>query len=428
MKQFKNILILICASISSYAYADLNSDFDQAYTLNKQGDIFQSCQLYRAIVKEHPWCTQAVYNLAHTLKDLGLMPEAIDAYKIVIAREPQYAFAHMGLSQCYLSLGDYHKGFELFEWRSSDIKAFKSDIEMLKHLVASHADLTGKKILLRGEWGMGDILQFIRFARPLKERGATVMIQSYPALKELLSLCPYFDKVISVGDAFPEHNIQIPVLSLAYICDVRLDDIEQQYCAPYMYGDKTLIAEWHDKLGDDINFRIGICWCGNGDKNAPALLNKNIALSDLQPLLDMKGLSVYSLQQLDPKHSTIAHLKIFDETFDHQHGRFMDTAAVMHNLDLVITIDTSIAHLAGAMNIPVWVLLPNRTDWRWMLDGTQSPWYKSMKLCRQPTPSGWQSVIQDVCQEIKRKIQNRLLLKCKKTSPYLSTSSRRTGE
>ncbi|MDR3550550.1 MAG: hypothetical protein P4L31_03995 [Candidatus Babeliales bacterium] len=407
--------ILIMLSIGSYCLADLHSDFQQAYTLNKQGNILQACQLYRMIVKQHEWCTQAIYNLAHTLKDLSLMTEAIDAYTIVINREPTNSFAHLGLSQCFLSLGDYHRGFELFEWRSSDVKAFKHDIEKLKRLVTSNADLAGLKVLLRSEWGLGDTIQFIRFAQLLKQRGATIMVQSYPALKEMFSLCPFLDKVISVGDAFPEHDIQIPLLSLAYVCDATVNTIQKNY-APYLFANNSLVQKWEKELKSDTNFKVGICWCGKGDTHAPPLLNKNISLAEFLPLTQLENVTVYSLQQQSPENYALAQLKKFDDTFDQLHGGFSDTAAVMHNLDLIITIDTSIAHLAGAMNIPVWILLPYKSDWRWMIDGDNSPWYPSMKLFRQSNPddstspdglrrTGWKSVIAQVIKEIKKKVE-----------------------
>lgn len=391
--------ILLFSFLPFYCFANLQNDFERAFTLNKQGDIVAASTLYRTITSQYPLCTQAIYNFAHTLKDLGDMQEAISAYKKVIEQEPSHAFAHVGMAQCYLSLGDYKNGFDLFEWRSSAIKDFKHDIEKLKKLVSSNADLTGLKILLRGEWGLGDNIQFIRFALPLKKRGAKILIQSYPALKQLFSLCPFLDHVFSVGDEFPSHDIQIPLLSLAYVCDATTDNLVTTL--PYLVADQDLVKKWQRELIKDANFTVGICWSGNGDKDAPPLLNKNIPVDQFAPLMQLPNVSVYCLQQPSENHQTLVGLHAFDENFDKTRGQFMDTAAVMKNLDLVITIDTSIAHLAGALNVPVWALLPHRTDWRWMIDGTTSPWYPSMKLFRQPTPGAWNAVIEEVIKEIK---------------------------
>jgi len=396
----KKVFLFSCMTF--YCLANLQSDFDRAYTLNKQGNIQDASDLYADIVQHNSWCTPALYNYAHTLKDLGCMCKAVSIYQQVIEREPHNAFAHVGMAQCYLSLGQYTKGFELFEWRSSAIKDFKHDIEKLKKLFNNNANLTQYTILFRAEWGLGDNIQFIRFAQILKNRGATIIIQSYPALKQLFSLCPYLDKVISEGDAFPAHDMQIPLLSLAYICDATVENISNS--SPYMYADMSLVKTWQSYFAktskDRQNFKVGICWSGNGDNAAPPLLNKNIPTNYFEPLLQLPNVAVYSLQQLSDEHRTIKGLHLFEGDFDKTHGRFSDTAAVMKNLDLVVTIDTSIAHLAGALGVPVFVILPHRTDWRWMLQGTNSPWYPSMTLLRQPNPGNWAAVIDMVITEI----------------------------
>jgi len=402
MKQKLKIILFLFISLP--CNANLSTDFFHAYNLNKEGKIKEASELYRSIVKANPWCTQALYNFAHTLKDLGDIPQAIEAYKKVISEEPDNNFARLGLAQCYLSQGNLSQGFELFEFRASDIALFKSHISYLKNQIKNKISLHGIKILLRSEWGLGDCIQFIRFAKQLKDLGATIIVQAYPAVHKLFNLCPYIDTVISVGDAFPDHQAQIPLLSLPYILESNLNQIN--ISNPYIYADPTLSELWKKKLMHDTNLKIGICWCGNGDKNAPPLLNKNILLEQLKPLFDLKNVSIYALQRSETQEQNIEsfNLILFDEHFDQRNGRFMDTAAIMNSLDLIITIDTSIAHLAGAMQRPVWVMLPYHADWRWMEKRNDSPWYASMKLFRQPEPGDWQAVVKEMCNRIQNLI------------------------
>lgn len=408
MKQTHNIFIstilYLCFFFQvSVCFADMRSDFEHAYTLNKQGNIEQACTLFHALVERHPESTQAIFNYAHTLKDLGYMQESAQMYQKVIDRESENAHAHIGLAQCYLALGDFARGWPLFEWRNPLRHLFKPYIDYAKKVIENNQSFNGKRILIRAEWGLGDTLQFIRFASELKQRGATIIYQSYKQLQPLLKLCPYLDQVIAVGDAFPEHDIQLPLLSLPYILNTTLSTITP--LQPYVIADPIFVEHWKTILAHDTKFKIGICWQGKGDPHAPALLQKNIPLESFEPLFSIPAISIYSLQYLDTTQTIQLHsnLHTFDKEFDVTHGRFMDTAAVMHSLDLIITMDTSIAHLAGAMNRPVWLLLPYRCDWRWMLDRTDSPWYPSMRLVRQPRPGDWKSVITEIKEEINKR-------------------------
>ncbi len=376
---------------------NLENQFAKACNLNKSGQIEDASKLFNQITRQYPDCTQAFYNYAHTLKDLGNMHEAIDTYNKVIEREPHNTFAHFAMSHCYLSLLDYQHGWPKFEFRSKDIQNFDSDIAQLKHAVECN-QLIKKHILLRAEWGLGDCIQFVRFAAQLKKYGATVIVQAHKQLQKLFSLCPYIDKVIAVGDSFPHHELQIPLLSLPYIFSVSADNLKK-INDPYLYANPSLISLWQKKISQDSNFKIGICWNGNGDQHAPPLLNKNIPLEMFSSLISMPGISVYSLQKLDSQNIleiSLATKLITYYDFDESHGRFMDTAALMQCMNLIITVDTSIAHLAGAMHLPTWILLPYRSDWRWGLQGTTTPWYPTIQLFRQPKPGDWASIIDEI--------------------------------
>jgi len=386
--------------------------FALANLLPYQDKLEQAVTLYKKVANSTtPYAAQALYNTAHVLKDLGRqdpvqMQEAIETYKKVIALEPNNAFAYLGLSQCYLASGDFAQGWPLFAWRSKDIQMFAGNIEILQRMYAQKNDLSNVKILIRTEWGAGDNFQFIRFAQLLKKRGATIIMQAYRELKPVLSLCPYLDTVITIGDAFPPHNLQIPLLSLPLVVGNTLETIPRTI--PYLYADQKLIEKWHTFFKEDTNFKIGICWCGTGNNNPPPSLNKNIPLKTLMPLLNLEHVSVYSLQKVDGLEElgqldTLAkttNIHVFSKQFDETHGRFMDTAAVMKHLDVIITIDTSIAHLAGALGVPVWLMLPYRTDWRWMQNTQSSPWYPTMHLFRQSEPGNWHHVVTDIVNKL----------------------------
>ena len=216
-------------------------------------------------------------------------------------------------------------------------------------------------------------------------------------------MCPYIDQVLCVGNQLPEHDIQIPLLSLPYIFGTTLNTIPNQ--VPYLYADQTLVDTWKKKI-DPTKCNIGICWSGGGKTNAPNFLNKNMSPLDFAPLTDMPKIQLYALQKVspeDPAHAFCFALNIetFDEDFDTAHGSFMDTAALMHHLNLIISIDTSVAHLAGALGKPVCILLPFKADWRWMQKHTQTPWYPTAVLLRQPEPGNFKLLITKIEQKIK---------------------------
>jgi len=374
--------------------------FAQAYLFRQQDKLEQALSLYQTLIDQDPHNINAWYHKAHALKELGNMHDAIDTYNHLLTYDSCHARAHFGLSQCHLALGEFEKGWHEFTWRSPDVKKFPL-------YTLENKDLTNKKILIRAEWGLGDSIQFIRYAQLLKKQGATVIVQTHQPLVPLFSLCTYIDHVIPVGTNLAPHDLQIPLLNLPYAFNTRRETIPTNI--PYLQTDSQLVKEWQTKLAPDTSYKIGICWHGGGDVHAPASLNKNIPLSSFALLAELPNVHLYSLQQITGLHeidSTSFDLHLFND-LDQKNGRFMDTAAIMHALDLVITIDTSIAHLAGALGIPVWLLLPYRTDWRWLLDQTKSPWYPTMRLFRQARPGDWQGVMQTITQEAAQLIKKK---------------------
>jgi hypothetical protein len=229
-----------------------------------------------------------------------------------------------------------------------------------------------------------------------------------------MKLCPYIDSVISTEDPLPAFDVQAPLMSLPHILKTKIETIPLEI--PYIFADENLTEYWKEKLSQDKNFKVGVCWQGNSNYSTP-LLRATVALKSIEaqqfaPLCTVPGVSLYSLQKTtgtDQLENLPKHMKLitFDDTFDQAHGRFMDTAAVMKNLDLIITVDTSISHLSSAMGIPTWVMIPNPPDWRWMINRNDTPWYPDMRLFRQPTPGDWDSVLKTITQELQKKVADK---------------------
>lgn len=379
---------------------NIHAILDLANILNMVEETDEAIVWYQRILEINPKINEALYNLGFTLKKQGHIKEAMEIYHKLLELKPNYAQPHFSLSLSYLTLGDWDKGWKEYEWRWA---AYNETPRKLKQPTWEGQDLQGKTILLYAEQGLGDSIQFIRYAKLLKEKGATVFFDVQKPLKQILSLCPYIDKVYGPGDTLPSFDYQIPLMSLPMVFKTTIETTPHEI--PYLYADSKLIEYWKEKLSHDKNFKIGICWQGNANYSTQFLRKtvaaKSMHVREFAPIAQLKGVSVYSLQkvngadqikELDPSIT----IHTFGDDFDEKHGRFMDTAAVIKNLDLVITIDTSISHFAAALGVPTWILLPEPADWRWMLNTNKTPWYPNVRLFRQPKMNDWKSSIQDV--------------------------------
>jgi len=380
---------------------------DAANMFNMIDELDTSIALYRKILDSNPLTLEALYNLGYTLKKKGLITQAIDIYTKIIALRPDYAHPHFSMSLAYLSLGDFERGWKEYEWRW---KAYNETPKQFPQPTWRGEDLQGKTILLYAEQGLGDSFQFIRYAKLLKSMGALVVFETQGPLKKILSLCPYLDTVIAIGQPIPAFDYHLPLMSCPLVFNTTTKNVPCDI--PYLEADHTLVSQWQQKLRSDPNFKIGICWQGNANYSTQ-FLRKTVAAKSLHakefiPLTHISGVSIYSLQKMNGTEQLTAlsnaGIKTFDADFDQSHGRFMDTAAMIKNLDLVITIDTSIGHFAAALGTPTWILLPNPPDWRWMLDRADTPWYPNVRLFRQPTPGDWQAVIEEVVNALKKEL------------------------
>ena len=269
-------------------------------------------------------------------------------------------------------------------------------------------DIKGKTVLLHYSkaHGFGDVITYMRYANHLKKAGAQVIIQTRPTLTKLLSECaPYIDKAITLSEKAPETDYVFqgsPVLKM--VCE--MDKLKND--TPYIVPKDSLVLYWKERLQSDKNFKVGICWESVIflDSSDRKIINpRNILLETMLPLLRLPGVSFYSLQKLNGAEQvdqlpTDVTVHDFKNDLDGSHGCFMDTLALMKNLDLVITIDTSVAHLAGAAGITTWTMIPYASCWRWFDDNPFSSLYPTMRLFRQPKYLDWESVIDQIKQEL----------------------------
>ena len=358
------------------------------------GHIDDAIALYEKSLNFNVDPARIHHNLGYAYSQQCKFDKALEVLNKSIALRPDYALAHALIAQTYLSLGDFKKAWPEFSWHwkgQYQPGAWK-DI-----------DFKNKSILFTDVMGLGDSLQFMRYVKILKQKGAkTMLFTTLKAIKPLYARCSYLDKIIiAKEDETPKADFTSPLMALPMLFDH--DETSIPANIPYLDADPKLVNFWHKKLAHDANFKVGIAWHSEhkSELEKPILSRKSISLKDTYSMLKIAGASFYSLQKFDgaeelnllPADITITS---FDKDFDESHGRFMDTAALIMNLDLVIAVDTAVAHLAGAMGKPVWLVVPYNADWRWMMNRSDSPWYPKMKIFRQAKPGDWSNVAQEM--------------------------------
>jgi tetratricopeptide (TPR) repeat protein len=370
------------------------------YDLRRLEEALES---YDRAIALKPDYAEAYNNRGVVLSDLRRLDEALASYDAAIALRPDFADAQHNQALCRLTLGDYQAGWAQYEWRwrTDQLGPTRGDSDAPTWL--GQESLAGRTLLLRAEQGLGDTLQFCRYAPDLAALGATVILEVQPGLERLAARLGGVTQVVTRGQPTPAHDLQTPLLSLPHALGLAPAGGE----APYLQADPDEIAAWAGRLTQSGALRIGLCWAG-GLRPDQALLNsmdarRSLSLEAFAPLAGVEGLEIYSLQK-GPAAAQVAELRgrggpgIIDLTAELKD--FADTAALVANLDLVITCDTAVAHLAGGLGKPVWIL--NRFDgcWRWLDGRADTPWYPSARLFTQPAPGDWASVIGRVVREL----------------------------
>lgn len=365
--------------------------------LNRPGEARQS---YQRALELAPAFADAWNNLGLTQVDLGEYAQALQSYECALAVNPTAAEAHWNQSLCLLQLGQLETGWKEYEWRweRSRIKAGRRTFA--QPLWLGDFSIDGKTILLHAEQGLGDTLQFCRYAGMVSKLGAKVVLEVPGELMRLMSTLDGVDQLIEAGQALPPFDCHCPLLSLPLAFKTDLASIPSK--TPYLFADVQATREWHERVAAQAEGRlkVGLVWAG-GNRPHVAELRKNDArrsmtFERLAPILDVPNVQFFSLQ----KGTAVLQSQCDDSPpnvidYTEELDDFADTAALVANLDLVISVDTSTAHLAGALDKPVWILNRFDTCWRWMLERTDTPWYAQARLFRQPALGDWDSVIRN---------------------------------
>jgi hypothetical protein len=306
---------------------------------------------------------------------------------------PDYAEAHWNEALTRLLIGDFERGWKKYEWRWK-IESFTSKQRDFAQPLWLGADgIEGKSILLHSEQGFGDTIQFCRYVPLVAACGARVILAVQKPLHELMSTLTGAAQIVFTGEPLPHFDIHCPLASLPLAVGTRLESIPST--TPYLHAPAHALQHWKTRLEPRDRLRIGICWAGN--PNHKSDVSRSIGLSPLLPLLTNTDVQFFSLQkdlragdaEILRNNRHITHLGQEIETFS-------DTAAIISSMDLVISIDTSVVHLAGSLGKPIWILLQFVPDWRWLLDREDSPWYPTARLFRQNETRSWDGVISRV--------------------------------
>ncbi|MGB8603414.1 MAG: tetratricopeptide repeat protein [Rhizomicrobium sp.] len=408
-----------CLLVGNREYEEALAALDKAVALeprhgeayNNRGNVLISlgrledalASLDRAIAL-NPKNAEAYTNRGNVLRELARPDEALASYDRAIALSPDYAEAQANKSISLLQAGNFAEGFKLYEYRwkcEVPRRAFLNfSASMVRHFDQSawlgREDIAGKTLLVHAEQGLGDSIQFCRYIPLLKKTGARLLFEVPDALRSLMGSLKTDAELVGPGSVLPPFDWHTPLMSLPLIFGTKLDTVPAD--VPYLAADKAKTILWRRMLGEKQRPRIGLAWSGNPEHTNDH--NRSIPLEILAPLLRLP-FSFYALQKdIRPADARLLaampELKVQRARLDD----FSDTAALVEQMDLVISVDTSVAHLAGALGKPVWLMLTAVAEWRWLVGRDDSPWYPSARLLRQENRGDWPGLIQTIADRL----------------------------
>jgi tetratricopeptide (TPR) repeat protein len=367
--------------------------------LLRQVKLQDAIKHFEIALKLRPDFPHAHNNLGIALMSTGKQDEAMSHFAQAIDWQPSLPEAHYDRAILWLLRGDFENGWPEYEWRWRQPRVASRSFTAP---LWDGSPLDGNTILIHAEQGLGDTLQFIRYLPLVKTRGGKVICECPGPLLPLLTSADGTDLLVARGTLLPQFDCHAPLLSLPRIFHTSLEDIPDT--VPYLKANADLVKHWRKELEVwGTTFKVGIAW--QGSAVYPADRQRSIPLAHFAPLAKVSGVQLISLQKgpgIDQLQALVEPFPLVDlgSRLDNSGGAFMETAAVMKCLDLVITSDTSIAHLAGALAVPVWVALPLVPDWRWLLERDDSPWYPSMHLFRQTRYGQWSDVFERMAKQL----------------------------
>lgn len=369
-----------------HSLLDLNRPEDALESYNRALELAPGTESYAALL----------FNRANVLRQLARMDEALESYGRALAYKPDLAEAKIEQSHCRLAMGDFKRGFQEYEsrWENAQLKPVK--LRSSEPLWLGQERLAGKTILLWAEQGFGDTIQFLRYV-PLVAQTAGLTILRVPP--PLLSLAQTLDcpvSIITFADPLPPHNFNCPLMSLPLAFGTTLESIPSD--VPYLSPKADQVENWRIQLGPGTRLRIGLVWAGR--RREPVNRTRDMGLEVFDPLTRL-DVEIISLQKEIPDQDrrvleSMPKINCLGEKL----SDFADTAALIENLDMVIGVDSAVAHLAGAQGKPVWIMLRHSGEWRWLLERADSPWYPTARLFRQKKPGDWAGVVSDITQQL----------------------------
>ena len=372
----------------------------------------QAAEAFAQAVALRPNYIEAYTNAGNTLKGLGRFTDALEQFDRALSIASDHPPSQWGKALLKLTLGDFDAGWPLYESRLhlEHLRAYQRDLPMPRWTGAE--PIEGRTVLVHAEQGIGDTLQFVRYIPLLEARGAQVVLEVPEVLGELLrSSLKMRGTLILRDEPRPSVDYHCPLLSLPLAFHTRADSIPDGM--PYVSASTEAVSAWRERLSALPGFKIGLNWQGHvGSEKQPWVRGRSFALAAAAPLAGVPGVTLVSLQKAAAAEqrnqvSFGAAVQQLTDPLDTSPAALMETAALMGALDLVITSDTSTAHLAGALGVPAWVVLHKVPDWRWLLDRGDSPWYPSLRLIRQRTEGDWAEVFERVANEVGDLVRNR---------------------
>ena len=417
--------------------------------LQRTGRLDEAVACYRRALELRPDYAEALNNLGTALHERGLLGDAMDCYDRAIAADPAhvdahknrtaaplrdgrvaealeaadraaagpgYALARANRADVLLRQGDLERGLPEMEWRLAT-PAFPP--RGFRQPRWEGADLAGRTLLVCAEQGHGDAIQFVRYVPMVRERGGRIVLECHEPLVRLMRSSELADEVVPLqpgGRVDVGFDAYIETMSLAAVFRTTLDTIPRR--VPYLRAPQECREVWKRRLGGARGLKVGLVWAGNASH--PSDRTRSIAAMEFARLREVEGAAFYSLQKGEAASqvSALAEALPIEDIGPELHD-FADTAAAIECLDLVITVDTSVAHLAGALGIPVWTLISKVPDWRWMLDREDTPWYPSMRLVRQTAAGDWRSAMDRIVDNLARAVQGE---RSAKETPALRTA------
>jgi tetratricopeptide (TPR) repeat protein len=358
--------------------------------LGDAGVLDESAAAFREALRLNPAYAEAHNNLGITLGKQGDLDGAHACFAEALRLRPDYAKAHKNRALAWLQQGDYPRGWPEYEWRWQTPE-FKP--RSFAESRWEGGSLAGRPVLLYAEQGLGDTLQFSRYAPLVRARGGRVLVEAPPRLVPLLRRCPGIDGLVARGEALPDFAVQAPLLSVPGLLGTTLETVPA--AVPYLSADPELVRRWGERLRAVPGVKVGIVWQGSAGYADDR--HRSIPLRHFEPLARLPGVRLVSLQKgpgAEQLATAAAGWDVLDlgPELDESSGAFMDSAAILAHLDLVVCSDTALAHLAGALGVTTWLALPRPCDWRWGLEGERTPWYPTLRLFRQTHRGDWDGV------------------------------------